>query len=106
MVLCSYYKSRGRCQGNHSYQQTTMGNRRKLQNHEVRVRGKACVCQTEDRIKAHFLTCFISLLVYRLLEKKLGEQFTCNQILETLRNMNVTLYPKTVVTFHLINGQS
>ena len=48
----------------------------------------------EDRIKAHFLTCFISLLVYRLLEKKLGEQFTCNQILETLRNMNVTLLSK------------
>ena len=45
----------------------------------------------EDRIKAHFLTCFISLLVYRLLEKKLGEEFTCSQILETLRNMNVTL---------------
>ena len=25
----------------------------------------------EDRIKAHFLTCYISLLVYRLLEKSL-----------------------------------
>ena len=48
----------------------------------------------EDRIKAHFLTCFISLLVYRLLEKKLGEEFTCSQILETLRNMNVTLLSK------------
>lgn len=47
-----------------------------------------------DRIKAHFLTCFISLLVYRLLEKKLGEAFTCSQILETLRNMNVTLLSK------------
>ena len=48
----------------------------------------------EDRIKAHFLTCFISLLIYRLLEKKLGEEFTCSQILETLRNMNVTLLSK------------
>lgn len=48
----------------------------------------------KDRIKAHFLTCFISLLVYRLLEKKLGEEFTCSQILETLRNMNVTLLSK------------
>ena len=48
----------------------------------------------EDRIKAHFLTCFISLLVYRLLEKKLGEEFTCSQLLETLRNMNVTLLSK------------
>ena len=50
--------------------------------------------QRDDRIKAHFLTCYISLLVYRLLEKKLGEEFTCNQILETLRKMNVTLLSK------------
>lgn len=48
----------------------------------------------EDRIRAHFLTCYISLLVYRLLEKKLGEEFTCNQILETLRGMNMTLLSK------------
>ena len=29
----------------------------------------------EDRIRAHFLTCHISLLVYRLLEKKLGKEY-------------------------------
>lgn len=50
--------------------------------------------QRDDRIKAHFLTCYISLLVYRLLEKKLGEEFTCSQILEILRGMNVTLLSK------------
>ena len=50
--------------------------------------------QRDDRIKAHFLTCYISLLVYRLLEKKLGEEFTCSKILETLRGMNVTLLSK------------
>ena len=50
--------------------------------------------QREDRIKAHFLTCYISLLVYRLLEKKLNEEYTCSQILETLRNMQVTLLSK------------
>ena len=50
--------------------------------------------QRDDRIKAHFLTCYISLLVYRLLEKKLGEEFTCSQILETLRGMNMTLLSK------------
>ena len=55
---------------------------------------RAVFVRREDRIKAHFLTCFISLLVYRLLEKKLGEEFTCSQILETLRNMNVTLLSK------------
>ena len=48
----------------------------------------------EDRIKAHFLTCYISLLVYRLLEKKLGNKYTCNEILGTLRSMQVTLLTK------------
>ncbi|MFR3251081.1 MAG: transposase [Eisenbergiella sp.] len=48
----------------------------------------------EDSIKAHFITCYISLLVYRLLEKKLGEGFTCSEILKTLREMNVTLLSK------------
>ena len=43
----------------------------------------------EDRIKAHFMTCFISLFIYRLLEKKLDNKYTSSQILETLRNMNV-----------------
>ena len=48
----------------------------------------------EDRIKAHFLTCYISLLVYRLLEKKIGNDYTCNEILSTLRSMQVTLLSK------------
>lgn len=48
----------------------------------------------EDRIKAHFLTCYISLLVYRLLEKKIGNNYTCNEILSTLRSMQVTLLTK------------
>ena len=43
----------------------------------------------EDRIKAHFMTCFISLFIYRLLEKKLNNKYTSSQIIETLRNMYV-----------------
>ena len=43
----------------------------------------------EDLIKAHFMTCFISLFIYRLLEKKLNYKYTTSQILETLRNMKV-----------------
>ena len=43
-----------------------------------------------DRIKAHFLTCFISLLVMRILEKKLGGEYTCGTILDTIRNMKMT----------------
>jgi len=43
----------------------------------------------EDRIKAHFMTCFISLFIYRLLEKKLNYKYTTSQILNTLKNMDV-----------------
>ena len=42
----------------------------------------------EDRIEAHFLTCFLALLVYRILEKKLGGGYTCEEILKTLREMD------------------
>lgn len=48
----------------------------------------------DERIKVHFLICYISLLVYRLLEKKLGNAYTCNEILRTLRSMQVTLLSK------------
>ncbi len=47
----------------------------------------AFVC-LEDRIEAHFLTCFLALLVYRILEKKLGGGYTCEEILKTLREMD------------------
>jgi len=42
----------------------------------------------DDRIEAHFITCFISLVIYRLLEKKLHEKFTCHEIVGELREMN------------------
>ena len=42
----------------------------------------------DDRIEAHFTTCFISLIIYRLLEKKLEEKYTCTEIINGLREMN------------------
>lgn len=42
----------------------------------------------DDRIEAHFTTCFISLIIYGILEKKLGEKYTCHEILTQLREMN------------------
>ena len=43
----------------------------------------------DDRITAHFTTCFLSLVLYRFLEKILEEKFTCSEIIETIRNMNL-----------------
>jgi len=48
--------------------------------------------QKRDRIIAHFMICYTALLIYRILEKKLdlnGTHFTVENIIETLKNMNV-----------------
>lgn len=67
----------------------------------------------EDRIKAHFMTCFISLFIYRILEKKLDYKYTTSQILDTLRNMNMVehkgygyepVYERTIITDDLHNA--
>ncbi len=45
----------------------------------------------DDRIKAHFVTCFLALLVFRYLEKKLNNEYTAYEIIETLKEMNLKL---------------
>jgi transposase len=42
----------------------------------------------DDRIQAHFTTCFLALLVYRLLEKKTNEKYTSSELVNTLKEMN------------------
>ena len=47
----------------------------------------------DNRIVAHFMICYTALLIYRLLEKQLKDKkydFTINEILTTLKNMNVS----------------
>ena len=41
-----------------------------------------------DRIKAHFTTCFLALVLFRFLEKKLQDKFTFHEIIDELRDMN------------------
>lgn len=61
----------------------------------------------DERIKAHFLICFLSLLIYRLLEQQLKKKYTCEEILNTLRNFEfadiegqgfMPLYERTKLT--------
>ena len=47
--------------------------------------------QRDDRIKAHFLTCFLALILYKYLAKKVnrgGRHFSAGEIIDTLRDMN------------------
>lgn len=68
-----------------------------------------------ERIHAHFLICFLSLLVYRLLEKNLNRNYTCEDILHTLQNFEfadvqgqgfMPIYESTKLTdeLHKISG--
>ena len=47
----------------------------------------------KDRITAHFTTCFTALVIYRILEKKLTNRFTCDEIIRTLRTMDMMIAP-------------
>lgn len=63
--------------------------------------------RNDDRIEAHFLTCFLALLIYRILEQKLDDAFTCSNIIQSLRDMRmmelsgegyIPLYERTDLT--------
>ena len=45
--------------------------------------------RNDDRINAHFLTCFLSLLILKIIEKKVGNKYSEEQVLHTLRDMSV-----------------
>lgn len=71
--------------------------------------------QDETRIEAHFLICFLSLIIYRYLEKSIGEGYTCEEIISTLRRINfadiqeqgyMPIYKRTKLTdrLHEISG--
>lgn len=45
----------------------------------------------DEMIKAHFTICYLALVLYRYLEKKLDEKYTAPEIIETLRSMEVKL---------------
>lgn len=59
----------------------------RIMKHEMEAR--PVYLSREDRIRAHFLTCFIALLVFRTVERRLGGAFTCPQIVDALRSMEM-----------------
>jgi transposase len=57
----------------------------------------------EDRINAHMLTCFISLVILRLIQKKTGYCFTPEQIITSLNNISCSLEYENVYLFDCRN---
>ena len=47
----------------------------------------------KDRITAHFTTCFIALIIYRILEKKTKDKYTCEELIGTIRSMDMMIAP-------------
>lgn len=45
------------------------------------------------RIRAHFTTCYLALILYRYLEKRLKGKYTCCQIIDGLRDMKFLRVP-------------
>ena len=66
------------------------------------------------RIKAHFLICFLALVIYRYLERDLGNAFSYEALLDKLRTMNfadiqeqgfIPLYTRDKLTNILLNKE-
>jgi transposase len=51
-------------------------------------RARPVYLSRDDRIFAHFTTCFLALTLYRFLEKTLENRFTCHKIIQGLRDLN------------------
>ena len=43
---------------------------------------------TKEHIESHFLTCFVALVITRLLEKKIGNKYSIHKIIESIKNYN------------------
>ena len=57
-------------------------------------RARPVYLSRDDRIKAHFISCFLSLVLLRFVEKRLGGKYTYHDIISTLADMD----------FHEIKG--
>ena len=44
--------------------------------------------KNDNRILAHFVTCFIALMVYRIINERLDSKYTCSEIITTLQEFN------------------
>ncbi len=49
--------------------------------------------RSDNHIKARFITCFISLLIFRILECRLKYKYTASEIIATLREMTLNIIP-------------
>ena len=59
----------------------------RIMKHEFKAR--PAYLNRDDRIQAHFMTCFLALILYRYLEKSLDNKYATQEIISTIKDMNV-----------------
>lgn len=59
--------------------------------------------RTNDHINAHFTTCFVALVMIRLLQTKLGHRYPVEKILESLRKYNCSKLDVNLYQFTYYN---
>lgn len=58
---------------------------------KTQLKSRPVYVKTEDHIEAHFLSCFLSLLILRILETKIDRKYSIKDIVESLKKSNVDL---------------
>ncbi len=54
---------------------------------------------TKEHLESHFLTCFVALVILRLLEQKTSKKYSVNKMIESMKNYNCTKLSNTINLF-------
>ena len=63
------------------------------------LRSRPVYVWTKESIEAHFMTCFTSLVILRLLEKKTGEQYSLERLVESMKKYGCVSYVDNTYRF-------
>lgn len=64
------------------------------------VKARPVYVRTKDHIEAHFLTCFMTLTMLRMLEIRLGRKYSCRRIIEGLNSAMATEMAKAIYSIN------
>ena len=62
--------------------------------------GRPIYVWTDEHIKGHFLTCFISLTLYRLLQMETGHKYSVSKLKEALNSASTVLLERNIYLLH------
>ena len=87
-LLLHVHEPERRDSTDHPNQQAAMGDWGIFTDHQTQVQSRPVYLSWDERVQAHFMACFLSSILYRMFEKRLKVQFTCEEIIARLRKIN------------------